>query len=76
MTVIADREKVIGRLQSTRDFANEIVDLAVFVPILGAAHRIFVRDLIGSDDVKNEHVDRRIIEPLPRFSINESVAFE
>ena len=57
VTVIADREQIIRRLQSTGHFPDEIVDLTIFRAVLRTANRIFVRDFVGPNDVKDEHVD-------------------
>ena len=76
VTVVADREEIIVRLETAAYFLDEIVDLAILFTILRTADRIFVGNFVGPDDVEDEHVDRWIVEPLPRFPVNERVAFQ
>src|SRR3954453_21267691 len=74
--MVADREKVIIRSQPAGNLANEVVHLPIFLAILPTANRKFVRNLVRADDVKNQHIDRWIIEPLSRLSVNERITLE
>ena len=76
VTVVADGEEIVLRSQTPRDFANEVVHFAIFFAVLRPAHRVLVRDFVGPKNVENEHVDRRIVEPLPRLAIDEGVGLE
>src|SRR5207237_5299881 len=70
VTVVADGEEIIFRSQTPRDFANEVVHFAIFFAVRRPAHWVLVRDFVGPKNVENEHVDRRIVEPLPRLAID------